>query len=77
MTYPTMALEVYDYVQARWIKTPFEASNRPHHYDYLRPIFERLVAGAKDGSPNQKPIGYRITSNGRKVDQWDNGKVPA
>ena len=76
--YPTYALEVYDYVQGRWIpNATYEASNRPHHYDYLRQGFARLVASAKDGSPSQAPIGYRITSNGHPVDTWTNGKVPS
>lgn len=75
--YPIYRLEVYDHVTKTWHKVAhMEASNQPHHYDVLRPEFERLVRNAKEGaSKNQKPIGYRITSNGHPVDTWDNGKI--
>jgi len=75
--YPTYRLQVYDHVQARWIDSAsHEASNRPHHYDVLRQNYDWLVTGAKGGSQNQAPIGYRILSNNTPVDTWDNGKVP-
>ena len=75
--YPTYALEALDPVQDRWVPMDaYEASNRPHHYDYLRNGFEELVADARiayaDGP--QGPIGYRITSNGHPVDVWTNEK---
>ena len=75
--YPTYKLQVYDHVQGKWIdSTSHEASNRPHHYDVLRKAFERLVSSAKQGSPNQAPIGYRImVRDNTPVDCWTNGKV--
>ena len=77
--YPVYKLEVYDYVQEKWVNVASpKASNRPHWYSrILRPAFERLVASAKEGSPNQKPLGYRIMVRGNTVvDYWTNGKVP-
>ena len=77
LMYPVYALQVYDYNQEKWVPVAGqEASNRPHHYDVLRQAFDRLVSSARGGSPNQKPIGYRITSDGQPVDTWTNGKVP-
>ena len=74
--YPEYKLQVFDHVQERWIDTSYEVSNRPHHYDYLYEKFNRLVSGAKQGSPKQAPIGYRIMVSGTTVvDCWTNGKV--
>lgn len=75
--YPTYHLEVYDHVQGKWIdNASYSAGNEPHAYDRLREAFEMLVSNAKDGSPNQGPIGYRIMVRGLTiVDQWTNGKV--
>ena len=71
--YPTLNLEVWCYVQKKWVQVAnIEPSNRPHTYDdYIRPEFERLVRSAKaERSPNAQPIGYRITSDGHPVDVW-------
>ena len=74
--YPEYKMEVFDHVQGRWTDTSYEASNRPHHYDFLYEKFNRLVAGAKQGSPRQKAIGYRIVVGGNTVvDSWTNGKI--
>jgi len=78
--YPTYALQVYDHIQKTWIDScSHEASSKPHHYDKLYPEWQRLVNGAKGGSPNQRPIGYRIIARDdgcvTVYDQWDNGKL--
>jgi len=75
--YPTYRLEVYSYVQTAWVLVASEApGNEPHAYDRLRKEYERLIGGAKDGSPNQAPIGYRImVRHDTIVDCWTNGKV--
>ena len=75
--YPIYSLEVYDHVQRRWVpNATYPAGNKPHHYDYLRQGFDRMVAGAMHASANQAPTGYRIMKNTTTViDSWDNGKA--
>ena len=76
--YTTYELQVYDYVQEKWVRVAhMEASNMPHYYDDLRDEFVRLVRSASEGaSANQKPIGYRIVNGfGGIYDVWTNGKV--
>ena len=75
--YPEYKLQVFDHVQGKWIdNASYEASNRPHHYDYLYEKFSGLVAAAKQGSSKQAAIGYRIMVSGNTVvDSWTNGKV--
>ena len=72
MIYPTLALQVYSFSQKAWVNVAHvKPSNRPHTYDRLRPEFERLVSSAKIArSPNAQPIGYRIITDGRTVDEW-------
>ena len=75
--YPTYSLQVYDFVQKKWVdNASYPAGNEPHAYDRLRQAYEMLVSGAKNGSSNQQPIGYRIMVRGNTiVDSWTNGKV--
>ena len=76
--YPTYELQVYAYLQDKWVQAAgTEISNRPHHYDVLHKIYARLVSNATEGaSLNQKPIGYRIRNEyGSVYDCWTNGKV--
>jgi hypothetical protein len=77
MSYPLYSLQVYDYVQTRWVPVAHPASgNAPHYYsEIIRPAFERLVASARMGSSRQKPIGYRIMFGNVVLETWTNGKV--
>ena len=73
--YPTYTLQVYSSAARQWLRTSHKASNRPHHWDYLLEQFDHLVHEAKQGSPNQAAIGYRILQDNQVVHTWDNGKI--
>lgn len=78
--YSYYKLEVYDYVQKKWINHANHAygqwGNGPYRYDDLRKEFDRLVNSAQDIKANE--IGYRIIQKGNGdpdenvLDCWTN-----
>ena len=75
--YPIYALEQYVPISGEWVPVyGYPADDRPHHYDWLREAFDKLVAVAKaEGGEG----GYRITVTHKGpgckplvVDKWEN-----
>lgn len=71
--YPVYSLEIFVATQREWVRlSGCEASNRPHHYDFLRRRFEQLVKLSRS-CPVTVPLGYRICQDGHACESWMNG----